>query len=177
MTIEVPTLQTVLERLCQTGLRAKAVREAESAIHVFCRELGRRPDEVPVQHIEQLGQGLNAARMGVTQGRVNNIKSLVRRAVAATVAEPARRRLDTHLNPTWTALVQLGRDQGDRIVLKRLFRIFQENGIEPGALTTGAFDGVRGYLRATGASRPDASYRKMVIAWNRLNTLLRSSPI
>jgi hypothetical protein len=184
------TLQTVLDRLPHAeSLTAKARADLESAIHVFCRELGRQPGDTLVREVEQLGRGLNAARMGVTQGRLNNIRSMLRRAIAATMAEPARQRLDFPLAPIWEELACLlksredhtaaGKRQvyGDHIVLRRLFRIFQLQGVEPAAVTASAFDRVLGYLHETGASRPDAIYRKMVIAWNRLNALLRSSPI
>ena len=168
-----PTLQTVLDRLARTHLAAKAKRDSESAIHVYCRELNRQPDEVPLRQVEHLGEGLNAARMGVTQGRVNNIRSLVRRAIASTVAEPARRRLDTPLPSLWRRLSALAPDRGERFVLRALFRIFVLLGLEPGSLTTASFEQARAYLRDSGRSRPEATYRRMVIAWNRLQTLLR----
>jgi hypothetical protein len=171
--LKAATLQTVLDRLGQTKLADKAKRDCESAIHVFCRELNRRPDEVPLQQVEQLGEGLNAARMGVTQGRVNNIRSLVRRAVAATVANLPRRRLDTPLPTLWHRLSALATDRGERFVLRALFRIFVLLELEPGSLTSASFEQARVYLRDSGRSRPEATYRRMVIAWNRLVTLLR----
>jgi hypothetical protein len=169
-----PTLQTVLDRLPSAiGLPVKTRRDIESAVHVFCRELERQPGEVPVGQIEQLGRGLNAARMGVTLGRLNNVRSLVRRAVAATTTEPARRRLDFPLAPLWARLADLAPDRGDRIILRRLFRVLQLQGAEPARLTPAAFNQARLYLHETGASRPDAIYRKMALAWNRLQRLLQ----
>jgi hypothetical protein len=169
-----PTLQTVLDRIPHADkLSVRNRREFESAIHVFCRDLGHQPGDILVSQVEPLGCGLNAARMGVTKGRVNNIRSLVRRAIRATMARPARRRLDIPLAANWEELARLGRDQGERIILKRLFRILQVQGIQPAALTQAAFDRVRHYLHETGASRPDAIYRRMVISWNRLQSLLR----
>jgi hypothetical protein len=169
-----PTLQAVLDRLAHVeGVSAKARADMESAVHVLSRELGRQPAEICISQVEGLGQQLNAARMGVTQGRVNNIRSLVRRAIGATMARPARRRLDIPLAANWEQLARLGGDQGERIILKRLFRILQVLGIQPAALTQAAFDRVRHYLHETGASHPEAIYRKMVISWNRLQSLLR----
>jgi hypothetical protein len=169
-----PTLQAVLDCIPHADkLPVRTRRELESAVHVFCRDLGRQPGDILVSQVEPLGRGLNAARMGVTRGRVNNIRSLVRRAVGATIAKPARRCLDFPLTADWEELAHLGRDKGERIILKRLFRILQVQGIQPAALTQAAFDRVRHYLHETGASRPDAIYRKMVISWNRLQSLLR----
>jgi len=180
------TLQTVLDRLPKAeGLSAKVRADLESAIHVFCRELGRQPGDTMAREVEQLGRGLNAARMGVTRDRLNNIRSMLRRAIAPTMAEPARQRLDFPLAPIWEELACVlksrkdhtaaGKRQvyGDYIVLRRLFRILQLQGVEPAAVTASAFDRVLGYLRETGASRPEAIFRKMVITWNRLQGLLK----
>lgn len=170
-----PTLQTVLNRLANVkGPSTKARADMASAIYVLCRELGRQPGEVRVSQVEGLGSGLNAVRMNVGQRRVTNIRSMVRRAISLTCVELPKRRLDLRLSPIWAGLVTLVKDKGDRIVLKRLFRIFQLQGVEPSSLTPEAFEHVRDYLRATGASMPDAMYRRIVLAWNRLNALLHS---
>jgi len=124
-----------------------------------------------------LGRSLNAARMGVSQRRVTNIRSMVRRAISLTSAELPKRRLDRPLSPIWADLAVLAQDKGDQINLKRLFRIFQQLAVEPQVLSPVAFERVRDYLRATGVSKPDATYRRMVLAWNRLNILLRSCRI
>ena len=183
-----PTLQTVLDGLAGAkGLSPKARRDSQSAIRVFCRELGRQPSDMLVSQIEALGSGLNAARMGVSGRHVNNLRSRVRRAVAATTAEPARRRLDFPLSATWEQLASLLKPAlkeapkfkdknlvyGDYIVLRCLFRIFQLHGIEPRAVTQASFDRALAYLQETGVSRPHAVYRNMVITWNRLQSLLR----
>jgi len=166
-------LQTVLDRLAQVeGVSAKARADVESAIHVLCRELGRQPAEICVSQVEALGQTLNPARMGVSRRRVTNIRSMVRRAISLTSIDLPKRRLHLRLSPIWAKLVAIPKDRGDRIVLKRLFRIFQLQGVEPAA-----FEGARDYLRAADTSRPDATYRRMILAWNRLNGLLRSCRI
>jgi hypothetical protein len=170
-----PTLQTVLDGLARgQGPSVKARADMESAIHVLCREASRQPAEVPVSQVEGLGKALNAARMGVTQRRVTNIRSMVRRAISLSSNEVPKRRLDFSLGPIWAELAALVSDRGDRILLERLFRILQLKGIEPTALGPAAFQLVRDYLHETGASRPDAIYRRIVLAWNRLNALLRS---
>ena len=171
-------LQTVLDRLAQVeGVSAKARADVESAIHVLCRELGRQPAEICVSQVEGLGQTLNAARMGVSQRRVTNIRSMVRRAISLTSIDLPKRRLHLRLSPIWAGLAAIPKDGGDRIVLKRLFRVFQLQGVEPSSLSPAAFEGARDYLRAAGSSRPDATYRRMILAWNRLNGLLRSCRI
>ena len=101
----------------------------------------------------------------------------MRVALRLTGHTKAALRLDFPLSPVWEALARLGRDQGERIILRRLFRILQLQGVEPAGLSKAAFGRVRTYLHETGAVRPDAIYRNMVKAWNHLNGLLRSSPI
>jgi len=171
----IPTLQAVLDRLAHVeGVSAKARADMESAIHVLCRELGRQPAEICVSQVEALGQTLNPARMGVSRRRVTNIRSMVRRAISLTSIDLPKRRLHLRLSPIWAKLVAIPKDRGDRIVLKRLFRVFQLQGVEPSSLSPAAFEGARDYLRAADTSRPDATYRRMILAWNRLNGLLRS---
>ena len=168
-------LQTALDQLARVGEpSAKARADMASAIHVLCRELGRQPAEVCVSQVEELGQTLNAARMGVSQRRVTNVRSMVRRAISLSSIEVPKRRLDFPLDPIWVELAALTKDEGDRILLKRLFRILQLKGIEPAALSSDSFQLVQNYLRETGVSRPDAIFRRSVLAWNRLNALLHS---
>ena len=172
------SLQTVLDRLARVeGVPPKARADMESAIHVLCRELGRQPAEICVSQVEALGQTLNPARMGVSRRRVTNIRSMVRRAISLTTVDLPKRRLHLRLSPIWADLMAIPEDRGDRIVLKRLFRIFQLQGVEPSSLSPAAFEGARDYLRAADTSRPDATYRRMILAWNRLNGLLRSCRI
>src|SRR6516162_117596 len=88
-------LQIVLDRLARVeGVSAKARADMESAVHVLCRELGRQPAEVCVSQVEGLGQTLNAARMGVSERRVTNIRSMVRRPISLSSIEVPKRRLD-----------------------------------------------------------------------------------
>jgi hypothetical protein len=175
-----PTLLTVLEALSGVaGLSAKKRADLSSAIWVFSRDLGRQPSEIPARTeiVERLGRGLNAARLGITRGSLTNVRSRVRVAMRLTGHNQAARRLDVPLGTVWEELLGLAAEPADRIALKRLFRILQLQSVEPAALSPAAFDRVRRYLHETGASRPDAVYRNMVMAWNRLNSLLRSSPI
>jgi hypothetical protein len=170
------TLQNVLDALPGvTTCTAKAQADMASAIHVFCRDLGRQPAEVPAQIdvIERLGRDLNAASLGITQGRLANIRSMVRRALRETGHQNTARRLDFPLEPTWKALSDLPADSGARMLLRRLFRIFQLKGIEPDALSPAAFEDVRQHLHVIGDRRADATYREFVIAWNSLSSLLR----
>jgi hypothetical protein len=175
-----PTLQTVLEALPGVaGLSAKKRADLTSAVWVFSRDLGRHPSQIPAKSdiVERLGRNLSAARLGIAQGSLTNVKSRVRVAMRLTGYTGAARRLNFALAPVWQELVRLAGEPGDRIILKRLFRILQLQGVDPAALSQTAFDRVRLYLHDTGACRPHAVYRNMVIAWNRLNRLLRSSQI
>jgi hypothetical protein len=93
--------------------------------------LDRQPSEIPakIDVLQRLGCGLNAARLGITRGRISNVKSMVRRAMTLTGHAEAARRLDFPLKPTWKALADAVGDPRSRILLRRLFRIFQLKGI------------------------------------------------
>ena len=171
-----PTLQTVIDALARVpSLPAKKRADLTSAIYVFARAVSRQPSEIPAQIdvVERLGRDLNAARLGITQGRLANVKSLVRRAMNLTGHTEVSPRLDFPLDPIWDQLANLPGNPRSRILLRRLFRIFQLKGIAPSALCPAAFQAVRDYLRLSGTDRPDAKYRELVIEWNRLNALLR----
>jgi hypothetical protein len=81
------TLQTVLQQLSRLpGVTVVRKREMASAIEVFCRTLNRHPSEIVARldMVERLSRDLNAVRMGITLGRLRNIKCLVRNALKVT---------------------------------------------------------------------------------------------
>src|SRR5262245_23800849 len=150
-------------------------RELISAIYSFARKVNRQPDEIPARLdiVERSGRKLNAVHLGISRGRLRNLLSLVRKALKVTGHTATTVRLDIPLEHPWSACVQLFRDRRTRIALARLFRIFQVSGIAPAQVSPAAFDRVLGYLKSTGTPRPEANYRELVLAWNRLMTLLR----
>lgn len=170
------TLQTVLEKIAVlSNLSPRECREMSSAIYSFAAKLNRQPRDIPARldAIERLGQEMNPARMGISAGRLRNIKSLVRKALGTTGHDAAPARLNFPLRHPWSGLVKLFPDRRSRIALARLFRIFQVLDIAPAEVSTATFDRVLEYLRTTCTSRPDANFRELVLAWNRLNSLLQ----
>jgi len=170
------TLQTVLEQIdALPNLSSRERREMSSSIYSFAAKLNRQPREIPARLdvVEQLGRELNPVRLGISAGRLRNIKSLVRKALAATGHDAAPARLNFPLQHPWSGLVNLFSDRRSRIALARLFRIFQVLHIAPADISAATFDRVLEYLRATCTSRPDANFRELVLAWNRLNILLQ----
>src|SRR5262249_19194040 len=99
--------------------------------------------------------------------------SLVRRALKVTGHTEVSARLDIPLQYPWSACVALFPERRTRIALARLFRIFQALGIAPATVSTAAFDRVLQYLHSIGTTRPEANFREIVLAWNRLMNLLR----
>jgi integrase len=144
-----------------------------SAIHSFAVKLHRQPCDIPARLdvFERLGRELNAVQLGISAGRLRNLKSLIRKALIATGHGAAMARLDIPLQRPWAALVELFRDRRSRIALARLFRIFQSLGIAPAEVSPAAFARVLEFQHASGVCRPDASYREIVLAWNRLMAL------
>lgn len=169
------TLETVLALLeGSPAIGPRERRELASAVFSFARKVNRLPGEIPARLdiIERLGLELNAARLGISIGRLRNLNSLVRKALKITGHTAVTARLDIPLQYPWSACVDLFSDRRTRIALARLFRIFQVLDIAPAKVSTAAFDGVLRYLRTTGTLRPEANYRELVLAWNRLMTLL-----
>jgi hypothetical protein len=170
------TLETVLVQLdALPSISPREQRELASAVYSFARKVNRQPGEIPARldAIERLGLELNAVRHGISMGRLRNLKSLVRRALKVTGNTAVTARLDIPLEYPWCACVDLFPDRRTRIALARLFRILQVSNIAPATVSTATFDRVLQYLRTTGTSRPEANYRELVLAWNRLVSLLR----
>jgi integrase len=168
------TFETVLYQIDRASdLSPRKRREMSSAIHSFAAKLHRQPCDIPARLdvLERLGRELNAVRLGISAGRLRNLKSLVRQALIATGHGAAMARLDSPLQRPWATLVDLLPDRRSRIALARLFRIFRSLGIALVEVSPAAFARVLEFQRARGVSRPDANYRELVLAWNRLMTL------
>jgi integrase len=169
-----PTLQTVLDQIYLVSeLSPRERREMSSAIYSFAIKLNRQPRDIPARLdvVERLGRELNAVRLGISAGRLRNIKSLVRKALMATGHGAAMARLNIPLQHPWSTLVKLFMDRRSRIALARLFRIFQLIEIAPREVSPAAFAKALDFQRNSGVSRPDANYRELVLAWNRLMAL------
>ena len=106
-----PTLQTVIDALARLpSLTVRKRADMTSAIYVFARALDRQPSEIPakIDIVERLGRDLNAARLGITQGRLANVRSLGRRAMKLTGHTEDSPRLDFPLDPIWDQLADEG---------------------------------------------------------------------
>lgn len=170
------TLQTVLDQIGRlSDLNPREQREMSAAICSFAAKLNRQPRDIPagLDVVERLGREMNAVRLGISAGRLRNMKSLIRKALVATGHGAASARLNFPLQHPWSGLVDLFSDRRSRIALARLFRIIQVLGIAPAEVSTATFDRVLEYLRAARTPRPEANYRELVLAWNRLSILLR----
>lgn len=168
------TLQTVLDQIdLVSDSNPRERREMSSAIHSFAAKLNRQPCDIPARldAVERLGRELNAARLGISAGRLRNIRSLTRKALMVTGHGAASARLGFPLQPPWSTLVNLFTDPRSRIDLSRLFRIFQLLGIAPANVSPAAFAMVLEFQHAAGVSRPEASCRELLMAWNRLMAL------
>jgi site-specific recombinase XerC len=168
------TFQTVLDQIdLVSELSPRERREMSSAIYSFAIKLNRQPGDIPARLdvVERLGRELNGVRLGISAGRLRNIKSLVRKALIATGHGAAMARLNFPLQQPWSMLIDLLPDRRSRIALARLFRIFQLIGIAPREVSPAAFTKALDFQRSSGVSRPDANYRELVLAWNRLIAL------
>src|SRR5262249_59409775 len=103
---------------------------------------------------------------------LRNVKSLMRKALKLTGCSKVTKQLCIPLTYPWSTCVDLFADRRTQVALARLFRIFQLLDIAPASVSQAAFERVLAYLLNTGAARPHNSYRELVLAWNRLITLL-----
>jgi integrase len=136
------------------------------------KALGRRPEEIEANP-RLLGmrlKDLSAAALGISDGRLANIKSLFRQALGmVTPVMPGRS--DAPLSAAWDALMGHlagNRHRPDRIRVMRLVRWLSGEEIAPEAVATadlGRFE--KRLLGEALLKNPAATWRDAVEAWNR----------
>lgn len=137
-----PTLQTVISIVGQRAdLPPQKRQDIISACNSLAKWVRRSPDLVPVQptYLRRQFADLHPAALGVSQGRINNVASLIKRGCQEI---GIRKRLPpsrTVLSPDWLALDD-SLDTYPRAWLSRFARYCSHHGIPPTEVGQANFD-------------------------------------
>src|ERR1700719_4257362 len=135
------SLADLLATVQVSDLPERKRQEFASAIRTAARALGRLPETIPADGrlLASRLKEVAPAAIGISRGRWNNIRSLLRTALALVQPiSPGRNRND--LLPEWLALANKLGSRSDKIALSRVLRFLSARGIAAGAGTVGTFD-------------------------------------
>jgi integrase len=163
------TLAAVLEAIAAVpDLSPQRRQNMASAVRTVARMLDRTPEAIPAnpQLLARRLDGIAPEAAGITRARWNNVRSLLRAALALTRPMLPGRELRP-LSPAWQVLYDR-LPSGRQMRLSRVFRYFSGRKIEPGMVTEAhgaAF--VTALKEETLVRDPEARWRDIVWAWNR----------
>ena len=168
------SLADLLARLQAGDLPKRQRQELASAIRTTARALGRSPENIPANGrlLASRLKGVAPAAIGVSHGRWNNVRCLLRTALTLIQPiSPGRNRND--LSPEWLVLWNQLASRSDKIALSRVLHYYSAQGIGPNAVTEGNFDEYRLHLDGSLLKRPNETFALTVRAWRRAEGAIR----
>ena len=152
-------------------------QELQSAIRTASRALGKSPENVPADArlLASRLKDVAPAAIGISQGRWNNVRALLRTALTLTQPiSPGRHRND--LLPEWLALWNELTSRSDKIALSRVLRFCSARGIGPNAVTKETFNDYHLHLDRSLLKRPAETFTMTVRAWQRAEAAIAGWP-
>jgi integrase len=172
-----PSLADLLATLGAGDLPERKRQELASAIRTAARALGRSPENIPADArlLASRLKDVAPAAIGISAGRWNNVRSLLRSSLALIQPiSPGRNRND--LLPEWLAFSNKLDSRSDKIALSRVLRFCSARGIGPNAVTKETFDDYHLHLDHSLLKRPDQTFAFTVRAWRRAETAIAGWP-
>ena len=163
-----PSLADLLAKIAASNLPERKRQELGSAIRTVGRALGQSPHNIPADGrlLASRLKEIAPAAIGISRGRWNNIRSLLRTALALIQPiSPGRNRND--LLPEWLVLSNKLESRSDRIALSRLLRFCSAREIGPSAVSEETFDDYHLHLEQSLLKRPHQTFAMTVRAWQR----------
>jgi hypothetical protein len=171
-----PTLADLLAAIGASNLSDRKRQELACAVRTVSRALGKSPENVPADArlLANRLKDVAPAALGISRGRWNNIRSLLRTALALTQPiSPGRHQ--NEVLPEWDALwSRLPRSQ--KIALSRVVRFCSARGIIPNAVTKQTFDDYRLHLEFSLLKRPSETFAMTVRAWQQAEVAIPEWP-
>jgi site-specific recombinase XerD len=171
------SLADLLATLKAGDLPERKRQELASAIRTAARALGRSPEIIPADGrlLANRMKEVAPAAIGISRGRWNNVRALLRTALALVQPiSPGRHRND--LSPEWLALSNELGSRSDKIALSRALHFCSARGIAPNAVTEGTFDEYRLHLDRSLLKRPNETFALTVRAWRRAEEAIEGWP-
>jgi integrase len=156
-------------RECDAGLEGTALRDTRSAFRFVEQKLDVNLDEVPASasEVRSLLERITPARTGVSPKRLENIRSLIRKAVERFGSKRIWILKEVTLSPDWTSLMELIEEREHRWALSRLAAYCTIKGLAPTRICSATLIGFERALEAESLSKDPANLRKHTIAvWN-----------
>jgi len=166
--VSAPSLADLLATLQTVGLPERKRQEISSAIRTVGRALGRSPEDIPADArlLANRLKDVAQAALGISSGRWNNVRSLLRTALSfVRPISPGRNRND--LSPEWLTLSTRLPLRSDKIALSRVLHFFSHRGIDPAAVRAETFDEYYLHLDHSLLKRPAETFTSTVRAWQR----------
>lgn len=170
-----PSLADVLKALETADLPPARRRDMKSAVLATARALGRQPMDLPADpaRLRSRMEELTAEALGVSAGRLSNIRSLLLKAIAL-VKPILPGRQTVPLLPAWQALIDQLPTQSARLRIAPPLRWLSEQGIGPDRATAADLLQYRDYLLANSLrAHPEKSWQAFLWQWN---AALRENP-
>jgi integrase len=172
----VASLATLLAILKTANLPGRKRQELASAIRTVARALGKSPEEIPADGrlIANRLREVAPAAIGISRGRWNNVRALLRAALTfVQPISPGRHR--NGLSPEWVPLAkQLS--PSDRIALSRVLHFCSERGVGPREVTEATFEEYRDHLDRSLLKRPGNTFASTVRAWRKAEAAIKGWP-
>ena len=168
-----PTLQDGIGCIDRDmSLSPRTRRELTSAIHSLALWLNRTPAEIPANHVflRQAVRLLHPQTLGVSLGRLANVKSLLKRVLAAMGIATTGRSYLTPMSADWQTLYNSIPDQYDRLSMARFLRFLSGRGIAPEKASDSDVATFEMALTEEDlTAKPAIAVQSAVRAWNRLS--------
>jgi hypothetical protein len=161
-------LADLLAILQTSDLPERKCQELSSAVRTVARALSRPPQDIPAEAplLANWLKGVAPAAIGISRGRWNNIRSLLRAALAfVQPISPGRN--PNGLSPEWFKLSNKLPSRSDKIALSRLLHFLSGRGIGPHTVTTESFDEYQQHLDQSLLKRPAETFALTARAWQR----------
>jgi integrase len=158
-----------IRRDCETKLAGTALRDTRSAFRFVEQKLGVNLDAMPASagEVRSLLERITHALGDVSPKRLENIKSLIRKAVEQFGSRRVCITREVTLSPEWAALMSLITVREHRWGLNRLAAYCTIKGLAPTEVCSDTLIGFQRALEADCLSKDPVNIRKHTIAvWN-----------
>jgi len=158
-----------IRRDCENELEGTALRDTRSAFRFLEQKLEVNLDEVAgtASEVRALLDRVSPALGGVSVKRLENIKSLIRKAVERFGSKRVWITKEVTLSPEWAALMSLITERKHRWALNRFAAYCTFKGLIPTEVHSDTLIGFQRALEGDCLSKDPANIRKCTIArWN-----------